>query len=161
MDRRRHGGSTLVGDDAEPASLTCAMTARIPARKSALLQPARSRGFAWFFVAAACGVLVIAAWQLIVWRSNFSPVALAVLFFYSYTKRFTSWSHLCWDLPGNVTGGAMDCHRGLARRADVDPVRSGDTVGRRLRRSLCLPGRRIRKSVICFPCRSASGLRTL
>ncbi len=26
--------------------------------------------------------------------AELSPVALAVLFFYSYTKRFTSWSHL-------------------------------------------------------------------
>ena len=37
---------------------------------------------------------MIAAWQLNPLALELSPVALAVLFFYSYTKRFTSWSHL-------------------------------------------------------------------
>jgi len=37
---------------------------------------------------------VIAAWQLNRLALELSPVALAILFFYSYTKRFTSWSHL-------------------------------------------------------------------
>jgi 4-hydroxybenzoate polyprenyltransferase len=39
-------------------------------------------------------VLVIAAWQLNALALELSPVALAVLFFYSYTKRFTAWSHV-------------------------------------------------------------------
>ena len=43
---------------------------------------------------ASAAVLVIAAWQLNRLALELSPVALAVLFFYSYTKRFTSWSHL-------------------------------------------------------------------
>ena len=38
-------------------------------------------------------MLVIAAWQLNRLALELSPVALAILFFYSYTKRFTSWSH--------------------------------------------------------------------
>jgi 4-hydroxybenzoate polyprenyltransferase len=38
--------------------------------------------------------LVIAAWQLNPLALKLAPVALAVLFLYSYTKRFTSWSHL-------------------------------------------------------------------
>ncbi len=46
------------------------------------------------FAAAAAAVLMIAAWQLNPLALKLSPVALAVLFFYSYTKRFTSWSHL-------------------------------------------------------------------
>src|SRR5579864_482804 len=50
--------------------------------------------FAWTFASAAAAVLVIAAWQLNPLAFKLSPVALAVLFFYSYTKRFTSWSHL-------------------------------------------------------------------
>ncbi|MGA7795205.1 MAG: UbiA-like polyprenyltransferase [Candidatus Acidiferrales bacterium] len=50
--------------------------------------------FAWTFAAAAAAVLVIAAWQLNPLAFKLSPVALAALFFYSYTKRFTSWSHL-------------------------------------------------------------------
>jgi 4-hydroxybenzoate polyprenyltransferase len=50
--------------------------------------------FAWIFTAISAAVLMIAAWQLNPLALYLSPVALAVLFFYSYTKRFTSWSHL-------------------------------------------------------------------
>jgi 4-hydroxybenzoate polyprenyltransferase len=50
--------------------------------------------FAWLFTLAASALLVVAAWQLNPLALKLSPVALAVLFFYSYTKRFTSWSHL-------------------------------------------------------------------
>jgi len=53
-----------------------------------------SLGFAWTFTLAASAVLVIAAWQLNRLALYLSPVALAVLFFYSYTKRFTTWAHL-------------------------------------------------------------------
>ena len=52
-----------------------------------------SVGFAWGFTIAAALLLVIAAWQLNRLALELSPVALAILFFYSYTKRFTSWSH--------------------------------------------------------------------
>src|SRR5579862_2838573 len=46
-----------------------------------------SVGFAWMFTVIASAVLVIAAWQLNPLALELSPVALAVLFFYSYTKR--------------------------------------------------------------------------
>jgi 4-hydroxybenzoate polyprenyltransferase len=52
-----------------------------------------SVGFAWAFTALASAVMVIAAWQLNRLALELSPVALLILFFYSYTKRFTSWSH--------------------------------------------------------------------
>ena len=52
-----------------------------------------SLSFAWVFTLISSAVLVIAAWQLNRLALELSPVALAVLFFYSYTKRFTSWSH--------------------------------------------------------------------
>src|SRR6202166_3147301 len=60
----------------------------------ALATGALTVSFAWTFAAAAAAVLVIAAWQLNPLAFKLSPVALGVLFFYSYTKRFTSWSHL-------------------------------------------------------------------
>ena len=63
-------------------------------RTRALATGALSVGFAWGFAVVAAAVLVIAAWQLNPLAFELSPVALAVLFFYSYTKRFTSWSHL-------------------------------------------------------------------
>ena len=52
-----------------------------------------SLGFAWAFTIAASAFLVIAAWQLNRLALELSPVALAILFLYSYTKRFTSLSH--------------------------------------------------------------------
>lgn len=50
--------------------------------------------FAWAFTLISAAVLVIAAWQLNRLALELSPVALAVLFLYSYTKRFTAWSHI-------------------------------------------------------------------
>jgi 4-hydroxybenzoate polyprenyltransferase len=52
-----------------------------------------SLGFAWIFTIIASAVLVVAAWRLNRLALELSPVALAILFFYSYTKRFTTWSH--------------------------------------------------------------------
>jgi 4-hydroxybenzoate polyprenyltransferase len=53
-----------------------------------------SLGFAWLFSIAAAALLVIAAWQLNRLALELSPVALAILFLYSYTKRFTTLSHI-------------------------------------------------------------------
>jgi 4-hydroxybenzoate polyprenyltransferase len=60
----------------------------------ALATGALSLGFAWVFTLASAAVLVLAAWELNPLALALSPVALAVLFLYSYTKRFTAWSHL-------------------------------------------------------------------
>ncbi len=50
-------------------------------------------GFAWIFTLVASAVLVVAAWQLNPLALRLSPLALAILFLYSYTKRFTALSH--------------------------------------------------------------------
>src|SRR5487761_3100 len=63
-------------------------------RNRALPTGQLSLAFAWIFTLAAAAVLVIAAWRLNRLALELSPVALAVLFLYSYTKRFTVWSHL-------------------------------------------------------------------
>jgi 4-hydroxybenzoate polyprenyltransferase len=63
-------------------------------RTRALATGALTVGFAWGFAIAASAVLILAAWELNPLAFKLSPVALGVLFFYSYTKRFTSWSHL-------------------------------------------------------------------
>jgi 4-hydroxybenzoate polyprenyltransferase len=52
-----------------------------------------SVAFAWAFTILASAVLIVAAWQLNLLALELSPVALAILFVYSYTKRFTAWSH--------------------------------------------------------------------
>jgi 4-hydroxybenzoate polyprenyltransferase len=45
-------------------------------------------------VVIACVIFVLSAWRLNTLCLLLSPVALAWVFFYSYTKRFTRWSHL-------------------------------------------------------------------
>ncbi len=63
-------------------------------RDRALATGVLSLGFAWAFTLGSAAILVLAAWQLNPLALALSPVALAVLFLYSYTKRFTAWSHL-------------------------------------------------------------------
>jgi 4-hydroxybenzoate polyprenyltransferase len=53
-----------------------------------------SRQFAWGFVAVTSAVFLIAARMLNPLCFWLSPVALAIVFFYSVTKRFTSLSHV-------------------------------------------------------------------
>jgi len=53
-----------------------------------------SAGFAWGFLAVMAGILILAAAMLGPLCLYLSPVALAIVMGYSYTKRFTSWSHV-------------------------------------------------------------------
>ena len=62
-------------------------------KQRALATGALSVSFAWAFTLIAVAVFVLAAWQLNPLALKLAPTALAVLFFYSFTKRFTSWSH--------------------------------------------------------------------
>jgi 4-hydroxybenzoate polyprenyltransferase len=50
--------------------------------------------FAAGFTAVSCALLVLAAWELNPLAFKLSPLALALLLAYSYTKRFTWLSHL-------------------------------------------------------------------
>lgn len=60
----------------------------------ALATGALSVSFAWVFTIAAVALFFAAAWQLNFLALKLAPLAIAILFFYSYTKRFTHWSHL-------------------------------------------------------------------
>jgi 4-hydroxybenzoate polyprenyltransferase len=62
--------------------------------KRALATGDLSVSFAWAFTIVAVGLFFVAAWQLNRLASELAPIALAILFFYSFTKRFTNWSHL-------------------------------------------------------------------
>jgi 4-hydroxybenzoate polyprenyltransferase len=57
-------------------------------------------GETWIAVAIASTLFMYSASQLNTLCLSLSPVALAWVFFYSYTKRFTRWSHL-------VLGGSL------------------------------------------------------
>jgi 4-hydroxybenzoate polyprenyltransferase len=53
-----------------------------------------THGFVRTFVLFSAGVFQLAAWELNRLAFLLSPLALAVLLVYSYTKRFTRWSHV-------------------------------------------------------------------
>jgi 4-hydroxybenzoate polyprenyltransferase len=70
-------------------------------------------GFVATFVIASSAVFVIAAGQLNRLSLMLSPVALAVLLLYSYTKRVTSWSHLVLGIAPSAAW--------IAVRGSLDP----------------------------------------
>lgn len=78
------------------------------------------------FVAASAALLVVAAWQLNPLALALSPVALAVLLLYSYTKRFTWASHLVLGLA--LAGAPLGAW--IAVRGDVaaPPLALGGAV---------------------------------
>jgi 4-hydroxybenzoate polyprenyltransferase len=63
-------------------------------KQRALATGALTLQFAWLFTIAAVAVFFVAAWQLNPLALKLAPLAIAILFFYSFTKRFTNWSHL-------------------------------------------------------------------
>src|ERR1700675_3110485 len=63
-------------------------------KQRALATGALSLQFAWFFTLATVVLFFVAAWQLNSLALKLAPLAIAVLFFYSFTKRFTNWSHI-------------------------------------------------------------------
>src|SRR5207237_2884521 len=69
------------------------------------------------FVMASCGVFVLAAGQLNRLALALSPVALGVVLLYSFTKRFTRWSHLVLGLALGVAPAAA----WIAVRGSLDP----------------------------------------
>jgi len=73
--------------------------------------------FAWCFTIAASLLLFFAAYELNPLCLRLSPLALAVLFFYSYTKRFTTFSHLVLGLSLGIAPAAA----WIAVRGSLDP----------------------------------------
>ncbi len=69
------------------------------------------------FVAISCGIFVLAASQLNRLTLWLSPVALAVVLLYSYTKRFTRWSHLFLGFALGIAPAAA----WIAVRGSLDP----------------------------------------
>jgi 4-hydroxybenzoate polyprenyltransferase len=74
-------------------------------------------GFVSAFVVLACAVFVLAASQLNRMTLVLSPVALAIVLLYSYTKRFTRWSHLVLGLALGIAPAAA----WIAVRNSLDP----------------------------------------
>jgi 4-hydroxybenzoate polyprenyltransferase len=76
-----------------------------------------SPAFVATFVIVSCAIFVLAAAQLNRLTLWLSPVALAVLLLYSYTKRFTRWSHLVLGFALGIAPSAA----WIAVRGSLDP----------------------------------------
>jgi 4-hydroxybenzoate polyprenyltransferase len=76
-----------------------------------------SRQFVAFFTLVASAVFIFAASRLNHLALLLSPVALAVLLSYSYTKRFTRWSHLVLGFSLGIAPAAA----WIAVRGSLDP----------------------------------------
>jgi 4-hydroxybenzoate polyprenyltransferase len=86
-------------------------------RARALPAGTLTQAFVTSFVLISCFVFVIAAWQLNRLALFLSPVALSVLLLYSYTKRFTRFSHLILGLALGIAPAAA----WIAIRGSLDP----------------------------------------
>jgi 4-hydroxybenzoate polyprenyltransferase len=75
-------------------------------RQRALATGALSVPFAWVFTLVAVAIFIVAAWRLNSLAFKLAPLALLILFFYSYTKRFTNWSHLFLGLALGIAPAA-------------------------------------------------------
>ncbi len=76
-----------------------------------------SRRFAWGFIAFWMAVFLIAARELNALCFTLAPVALAVVMFYSYTKRFTVFAHLVLGFSLGIAPAAA----WIAMRGSLDP----------------------------------------
>jgi 4-hydroxybenzoate polyprenyltransferase len=76
-----------------------------------------SPAFVTTFVIVSCAIFILAAAQLNRLTLWLSPVALAVLLLYSYTKRFTRWSHLVLGFALGMAPAAA----WIAVRGTLDP----------------------------------------
>src|SRR5579872_2921858 len=74
-------------------------------------------GFVITFVLVSCALFVFAASQLNRLSFILSPFALAVVLLYSYTKRFTRWSHLVLGFAMGIAPSAA----WIAVRGSLDP----------------------------------------
>ena len=76
-----------------------------------------TRGFGWLFVAVTSGVFLWAAAEMNPLCMRLAPLALGVVFFYSFTKRFTSFSHLVLGFCLGIAPAAA----WIAVRGHLDP----------------------------------------
>jgi 4-hydroxybenzoate polyprenyltransferase len=76
-----------------------------------------TRGFTWVFVAVSCAVFLAAAAALNLLCLRLAPLALAIVFFYSFTKRFTAFSHLVLGFSLGIAPAAA----WIAIRGSLDP----------------------------------------
>ena len=86
-------------------------------RARALPAGALTQSFVRNFMFVSCAIFLLAAWELNRVAFALSPVALAILLLYSYTKRWTRWSHLVLGLALGIAPAAA----WIAVRGSLNP----------------------------------------
>ena len=76
-----------------------------------------SRSFCWAFTVASAALLFLAAWELNPLCFRLAPLALAVVLGYSFTKRFTRFSHIVLGFALGIAPAAA----WIAVRGSLDP----------------------------------------
>src|SRR5580658_8118963 len=76
-----------------------------------------SKGFGWGFTVASSAVFLLAAWELNPLCFRLAPLALGIVFAYSFTKRFTHFSHLVLGFALGIAPAAA----WIAVRGALDP----------------------------------------
>jgi 4-hydroxybenzoate polyprenyltransferase len=76
-----------------------------------------SKSFVGWFVAVSSAIFILAAYELNPLAFYLSPVALAIVFAYSFTKRFTRWSHVVLGVAMGIAPAAA----WIAVRGTLDP----------------------------------------
>ena len=162
LDRGGDGGGALGRHGLQPL-LDADIDARNPRTRSA--PPARRTAVARASPGASrrsrrwCSCCAARALNPLCFR--LAPVALAVVFFYSFTKRFTTFSHLVLGFSLGIAPAAA----WIAIRGSLDPrilwLTAAVTLWTAgLRRDLLLPGLRIRRAArACSACRGGSASR--
>src|SRR4051812_32915067 len=117
VDHCCNGRGTIGGNGVQPLG-RCGLDAANP-RTSTRALPAGhlSAAFVATFVVASSVIFIVAASQLNRLTLLLSPVALAVLLLYSYTKRVTRWSHLVLGFALGIAPSAA----WVAVRGALDP----------------------------------------
>ncbi len=76
-----------------------------------------SKSFVAWFVIVTSAILILAAWELNPLAFYLSPVALGIVFLYSYSKRYTRWAHVVLGLAMGIAPAAA----WIAVRGSLDP----------------------------------------
>ena len=76
-----------------------------------------SKSFVAWFVVVTSAILILAAYELNPLAFYLSPVALGIVFVYSFSKRFTRWSHVVLGLAMGIAPAAA----WIAVRGSLDP----------------------------------------
>ena len=118
LDRGGDGGRALCRDGVQPAGGCAHRRAQSAHQNAPSARRAASRGFGWALRGG--GVGCSSSWPpraLNPLCLKLAPVALGIVFFYSFTKRFTSFSHLVLGFSLGIAPAAA----WIAVRGSLDP----------------------------------------